>query len=68
MAPFGEFTTSLPLGQTVIDQFLGLNPHPTKCQATYIWIDGTGEHIRSKTRTLETAPTTVKGESLNVIF
>uniref|UniRef100_A0A915E743 glutamine synthetase n=1 Tax=Ditylenchus dipsaci TaxID=166011 RepID=A0A915E743_9BILA len=53
-----QYNVKLPLGTTVIDQFLGLKPHPTKCQATYIWIDGTGEYLRSKTRTLPQVPKT----------
>ncbi|KAI6202745.1 Glutamine synthetase [Aphelenchoides besseyi] len=55
MSAHYNFNVKLPLGTPTIDQFLGIQP-PQKCQATYVWIDGTGENLRSKTRTLNSAP------------
>ncbi|KAF1760483.1 hypothetical protein GCK72_008732 [Caenorhabditis remanei] len=51
-----NYETRLPLGQATIDHFMGLPAHPSKCQATYVWIDGTGEQLRAKTRTFDVKP------------
>ncbi len=48
------------LEKTVLDRFLEL-PATDLCQATYIWIDGTGENMRCKTKTLEGEPKSIKG-------
>jgi len=39
----------------VLEKYLSL-PQGSRVQATYIWIDGTGQGLRSKTKTLETKP------------
>jgi len=44
--------------KTVLDRYMKLD-QGTRLQALYVWIDGTGEGLRSKTKTLENAPKTV---------
>jgi len=43
----------------VLAKFLDL-PQGERVQATYIWIDGTGQGLRSKTKTLESKPSKVE--------
>lgn len=52
------------LDKAILEKYLRLPQPEDKVQATYIWIDGTGEHVRAKDRTLTFLPKTPKGESI----
>ena len=48
--------------KTVLDRYMRLPIPDNKCQAMYVWVDGSGEHLRSKTRTVNFIPKCPTGE------
>ena len=48
------------LSKTAKNEYMNLEIHD-KVQAMYIWIDGTGEHLRCKTKTLDKEPDSYEG-------
>ena len=44
------------LDKTLLNKYYDLPQPENKIQAKYVWIDGTGEFIRSKSRTLDFVP------------
>ncbi|XP_014247702.1 glutamine synthetase isoform X2 [Cimex lectularius] len=54
-----ENSPNLKMNKTVLNRFLQLPQPDNTVQAMYVWVDGTGEHLRAKTRTLNFVPTDV---------
>ena len=48
--------TRLESNGPVLKKYMRLKQPDNICLAEYVWIDGTGENVRSKTRTLEDGP------------
>ncbi|KAL7854095.1 hypothetical protein AOLI_G00209390 [Acnodon oligacanthus] len=52
-------SASSQLNKTLRSHYLSL-PQGGLCQVTYVWIDGSGEGLRSKTRTMESEPSDIE--------
>lgn len=55
-----EDSPNARINKTLLDKYLKLKISEDIVQATYIWIDGSGENVRCKDRTLAKPPTSIK--------
>ena len=53
-------SVSSGLNKTLRQHYLSL-PQRGLCQVTYVWVDGSGEGLRNKTRTLDREPQGLEG-------
>ncbi|XP_030567077.1 glutamine synthetase 2 cytoplasmic isoform X2 [Drosophila novamexicana] len=55
-----EDSPNARINKTILDRYLTLPLEENIVQATYVWIDGTGEDLRCKDRTLDFIPSSPK--------
>jgi len=54
------------INKTLLSRYFQIPLPKDKVQAMYVWIDGTGEYVRAKTRTLDFIPKCPKGEFIGI--
>ena len=55
--------SSAATNKTVLDRYMRLPIPENKCQVLYVWIDGTGEYLRSKTKSVDFIPKKPSGQN-----
>ena len=58
-----EDSPNAQINKTNLDRFLSLPVKENVVQATYVWIDGTGQDVRCKDRTLDFIPKKPSGKN-----
>lgn len=55
------------LDKTLLNRYYALPQAENQIQAKYIWIDGTGEYLRSKSRTIDFIPKKPSGNHISIL-